>query len=111
MANSQPSRRFLYPNGTILLASTIVDDRAASLQQGDVARGRGLDITEHNLLYASVETGFKIRRAFSSRATMTSTTRDHHRYTLGSKNRFLENRLQANFELYYWNTITSKSAI
>lgn len=61
------------------------------------------DIGPKSLLYASASTGYKSGVLFpalspnniSKPETLTA-------YTLGSKNRFLDNRLQLNFEGFYW---------
>jgi iron complex outermembrane receptor protein len=60
------------------------------------------DIAEQNLLYASVETGFKAGGFFFSHDQGYFKPETIKAYTLGSKNRFLDNRLQLNIEAYYW---------
>ena len=61
------------------------------------------DLGPQSLLYASVATGFKsgilysaVGRNYSDPETLTA-------YTAGSKNRFLDNRLQLNVEAFYWD--------
>jgi len=93
---------FFNPNGTILLASTIDDNQAASYSKVTWRGGADWDITDHNMVYASVETGFKSGGFFFSSDYDVYKPETITAYTLGSKNRFLENRLQANVELYYW---------
>ena len=61
------------------------------------------DVSAESLLYASVETGFK-----SGGFSMSSTYPVYQpetitAYTLGSKNRFFDNRLQANLEIFDWD--------
>lgn len=62
------------------------------------------DVGPASLLYASVETGYKAggffaspdqNRNFFNPETITA-------YTIGSKNRFLDNRLQVNLEAFWW---------
>jgi iron complex outermembrane receptor protein len=59
------------------------------------------DVTETSMLYATVSTGFKAGGFYADQngtfkpETLTA-------YTVGSKNRFLDNRLQFNVEAYYW---------
>jgi iron complex outermembrane receptor protein len=62
------------------------------------------DLTEQNFLYASVETGYRSGGfSFSTDAeTQTFKPETIHAYTIGSKNRFLDNRLQANLEFFYY---------
>lgn len=61
------------------------------------------DILQQSLFYASVETGFRSGGfsgvpGFESFEPETITA-----YTVGLKNRFLDNRLQLNFEGFYWD--------
>ena len=60
------------------------------------------DVAPQSLLYGSVETGF--RSGGFNIATGYDTYQPEYitAYTLGSKNRFLENRLQLNVEAFYW---------
>lgn len=60
------------------------------------------DVAERSLLYASVETGF--RSGGFSLATGFETYQPEYltAYTVGSKNRFFDNRLQLNIEGFYW---------
>jgi iron complex outermembrane receptor protein len=59
------------------------------------------------MIYATVGTGFKAGGFFP--AIVTSTTTNSYKpetitsWTLGSKNRFLDNSLQLNAEAFYWN--------
>ncbi|WP_321396802.1 TonB-dependent receptor [Emcibacter sp.] len=60
------------------------------------------DVTQDNLLYASFETGFR-----AGGFNITIGREDYEpefidAYTIGSKNRFLDNRLELNIELFYW---------
>jgi len=65
--------------------------------------GVAWDLTDRNLLYASMDTGFKSGGFF-----FTADANDAYRpetlraYTIGSKNRFLDNRLQVNLELFQY---------
>ncbi|MCW1985407.1 UNVERIFIED_ORG: iron complex outermembrane receptor protein [Sphingomonas sp. R1F5B] len=66
--------------------------------------GAEYDVGPHSLLYASVETGYR-GGGFSFAV---DPTRQQYRpetiqaYTIGSKNRFFDNRLQLNLEAFYW---------
>ena len=55
-----------------------------------------------SLLYANVATGFKAGGFFPSVRDNTYDPEKLTAYTLGSKNRFLDNRLQLNAEIFYW---------
>lgn len=63
--------------------------------------GLEYDITPASMAYASVSTGFKAGGFY---ATQNGTFQPEvlTAYTLGSKNRFLDNHLQFNVEAYYW---------
>ncbi|MEN7536690.1 TonB-dependent receptor [Aurantiacibacter sp. DGU5] len=61
------------------------------------------DATPDNLIYASFETGF---RAGGFNLTFGQEEYDPEyidAYTIGSKNSFFDNRLQLNFEAFYWD--------
>ena len=61
------------------------------------------DVTPDNLIYASYETGF---RAGGFNLTFGQEEYDPEyidAYTIGSKNSFFDNRLQLNFEAFYWD--------
>lgn len=64
--------------------------------------GLEYDVAPQSLLYASVETGFKSGGFFVSIDDPTFKPEEITAFTLGSKNRFLDNRLQVNLELYDW---------
>jgi len=77
--------------------------RSASYSKITWHAGVDYDLTPQNLLYASVETGFKAGGFFFSSDNGVFKPETITAYTLGSKNRFLDNRLQLNLELYYWD--------
>jgi iron complex outermembrane receptor protein len=60
------------------------------------------DLGARSLLYANVGTAFKAGGFWPGTAPNTYKPELMTAYTFGSKNRFLDNRLQANFELFYW---------
>lgn len=64
--------------------------------------GVEFDAAERSLLYANVATGFKAGGFFGSAAPNTYKPEILTAYTIGSKNRFLDNTLQINAELFYW---------
>lgn len=75
-----------------------------SLQDSNVSWRAGLeaDVSARSLFYATVATGFKAGGFYASLVPNTFKPEKLTAYTLGSKNRFLDNRLQFNLELYYW---------
>ncbi|MDX3899721.1 MAG: TonB-dependent receptor [Sphingobium sp.] len=64
--------------------------------------GVEFDVAERSLLYANVATGFKAGGFYGSLAPNTYRPETLTAYTIGSKNRFLDNTLQLNAELFYW---------
>ena len=64
--------------------------------------GAEWDLTDQNLLYASYETGFKAGGFYFSPVVGQYKPEAIEAYTIGSKNRFLDNRIQINLELFHW---------
>lgn len=93
---------FFNPDGTIRTLSTFVNNQSASYNKVTWRAGADWEITDRNLLYASVETGFKAGGFFFSSDFNVYQPETITSYTIGSKNRFLDNRLQANVEAFYW---------
>ncbi len=89
------------PNTTLARTDVFFNNR---LTTGKVTwRGAAeFDVAPASLLYASVETGF--RSGGFSTGVGYETYRPEYitAYTIGSKNRFLDNRLQLNIEAFYW---------
>jgi iron complex outermembrane receptor protein len=88
--------------GTITKLFAISNDQADSYSKVTWRGAVDWDLTDHNFLYASVESGFKSGGFFFSSDYDVFKPETITAYTVGSKNRFLDNRLQANIELYYW---------
>ncbi|SFK40029.1 iron complex outermembrane recepter protein [Caulobacter sp. UNC279MFTsu5.1] len=65
--------------------------------------GLDFDLAERSLLYASVATGYKSGVLFAASGQNWSQPEGLTAYTVGSKNRFLDNRLQLNVEGFYWD--------
>jgi iron complex outermembrane receptor protein len=94
------------PDGTIVTL-TIVDNTGAAARDVSYRRttwraGAEWDLSDRNLLYASYETGFKAGGFYFSNFTGIYKPESIRAFTLGSKNRFLDNRLQLNVELFHW---------
>ncbi len=60
------------------------------------------DAAARSLVYGNVSTGFKAGGFYPSAGTNTYLPETLTAYTLGAKNRFLDNRLQVNVEAFYW---------
>lgn len=65
--------------------------------------GLEYDVSTKSLLYANVRTGFKAGGLAPALPPNTYKPEKLTAYEIGSKNRFLNNRLQANLELFYWD--------
>lgn len=64
--------------------------------------GTDWQVTKHNMLYASVSTGFKSGGFLQIKDAESYDDEEIIAWEIGSKNRFLENRLQANITAYYY---------
>ena len=93
---------FFNPNGTITTLSTINNDQGASYSKTTWRGGVDWDVTDRNLLYGSVETGYKAGGFFFWSDYNVFQPETITAYTIGSKNRFLDNKVQLNAELFYW---------
>ncbi len=65
--------------------------------------GVEFDLGPRSLLYASVSTGFKSGALFAAEGVNYSRPETLRAYTIGSKNRFFDNKLQLNVEAFYWD--------
>lgn len=101
-----PFGPILSPDGTFTtLTNTNLEGanaKSASFDKTTWRAGLDYDLTDHDLLYTSVETGFKSGGFFYSADQGTFKPETITAYTLGSKNRFMDNRLQLNAEVFYW---------
>jgi iron complex outermembrane receptor protein len=64
--------------------------------------GAQWDVAERSMVYATVATGFHSGGFYFTADNPDYQPEKLTAYTLGSKNRFLDNRLQVNAELFYW---------
>lgn len=106
-AESRPFVGFVvpaFPNFTPIIL-TIASTPQSSVRFSQVTWKAGVefDAGEQSLLYASVSTGFKSGILFSAVGNNSSQPEKLTAYTLGSKNRFLNNTLQLNVEAFYWD--------
>jgi iron complex outermembrane receptor protein len=94
------------PDGTItapaFVDNTGANSKHASFSKATYRGGVDWDVTDQSLLYASYETGFKAGGFFFSTDSGVYKPEKISAWTLGSKNRFLDNRLQLNAEAFYW---------
>jgi iron complex outermembrane recepter protein len=89
--------------GQVTIPSLPIDQHTSdSWRQTTWRAGAEYDLSSASLLYAAVETGFKAGGFFFSHDNPTYQPEKITAYSVGSKNRFLDNRLQLNGELFYW---------
>ena len=91
------------PTGAIVVRSDRYDDNRLKNDRMTYRAAAEFDLAERSLLYGSLETGY--RSGGFSPATGFDTFEPEYltAYTLGSKNRFLDNRVQFNVEAFWWN--------
>lgn len=93
-------------DGTLTIPS-VIDNSGARQKRLSVDKvtyrvGADWQVTSRNLVYASYETGFKSGGAFFSADAGIYRPETIRALTLGSKNRFFEDRLQVNLEGFLW---------
>jgi len=74
----------------------------ASFEKVTYRVGADWDVTSRNLLYVGYETGFKSGGFFFTHDNGTFKPEEIKALTIGSKNRFLDNKLQLNIEGFYY---------
>ncbi|MCB1686939.1 MAG: TonB-dependent receptor [Halioglobus sp.] len=90
------------PRSNLLLIAPVDVDSTQSNDKVTYRLAVEYDLAEESLLYASYETGYRsggFNLAYE-RETYDPETLDA--YTIGSKNRFMDDRLQVNAEAFYW---------
>ena len=97
----------LFPGGpatqpSFLSVRQFQNNNRASFNKVTWRAGVEYDIADRSLLYASYETGFKSGGFFFTTDDPAFGPETIKAWTIGSKNRFLDNRLQLNVELFHW---------
>lgn len=90
------------PDGTTTVPFAIVSDETESFSQWTWRVALDWDLTENSFLYASFETGFKSGGFFFSNDSQVFQPEELEAFTLGSRNRLLDGRLQLDAEAFYW---------
>ena len=85
-----------------LAGSQINLNRKASFEKATWRAGAEWDVGPRSLLYASFEKGYKSGGFFFTSDNPVYRPEQIAAWTIGSKNRFLDNRLQLNVEAFYW---------
>jgi iron complex outermembrane recepter protein len=89
-------------DGTLTMGSRLLADETASFSNWSWRAALDLDVSEQSFLYGSFETGFKSGGFFFSSDSQVFRPERLEAYTLGSKNRWLADRLQVNVEAFHW---------
>ncbi len=92
----------VFPLRPIILDVTTFADTDVSFKKLTWKAGVEFDVGPRSLLYASAATGFKSGSLYSAVGRNYSDPENLTAFTVGSKNRFLDNRLQINVEGFYW---------
>jgi iron complex outermembrane receptor protein len=85
-----------------VLRSPIVIDSGVKNNKFTYRLAAQYDLSSRNMIYASFETGYHAGGFSFARGVETYEPETIRAYTLGSKNRFLDNRLQVNLEAFVW---------
>jgi len=85
-----------------VLRSPIVIDSALKNNKFTYRLAAQYDLTDRNMVYASFETGYHAGGFSFARGVETYAPETIDAYTIGTKNRFLGNRLQVNLEAFWW---------
>jgi iron complex outermembrane receptor protein len=106
-AESRPFVGFVPPGPPdfipIIITIPTVAESDVDFEETTWKAGIEYDLSDDSLLYATVATGFKSGILYSATGRNYSEPEDLTAYTIGSKNRFLDDRLQVNLELFYWD--------
>lgn len=88
--------------GALLIITPNTIQRSASDKEFTYRAAVEYDITPENLVYASFENGFRAGGFNLARGRETYDPEFIDAFTIGSKNRFFDNRFELNAELFYW---------
>jgi len=94
--------RFVLVDGTTLILDSGVIEYDQDVTSTTYKGGIEFDVAENSMLYAQVATGFKQGGLNTSAPPTKFDPETLVAYELGSKNRFLNNRMQVNVEAYYY---------
>ena len=89
-------------NGNILIVAPLAVNRLRTFAKVTYRAAIEYDIAPTSLLYASVETGFRSGGFSASLGHESVEPESITAFTLGSKNRFFDNRAQINIEAFFW---------
>ncbi|WP_203290698.1 TonB-dependent receptor [Maricaulis parjimensis] len=88
--------------GALIVATPTVVDRESGDEEVTYRIAVEYDLTDENLLYASFETGFRAGGFNQAFGFEEYDPEFIDAFTLGSKNRFFDNTLELNAEIFFW---------
>ena len=91
------------PTGAIVIRNDRTDDSRLTNSRVTYRGAVEFDVGPRSLAYASVESGYRSGGFSAATGFETYQPETITAYTLGSKNRFFENRLQVNIEAFWWD--------
>lgn len=91
------------PTGAIISRSDRFDNNRLTNDKVTYRGAIEFDVAPASLLYASVETGYRSGGFSPATGFDTYQPESITAYTLGSKNRFFDNRVQLNLEAFWWD--------
>ena len=91
------------PTGALSIRSNSAFDTALHSHKLTYRGAVELDVAPRSLVYASVETGYRSGGFSAATGFLTYDPETITAYTIGSKNRFFDNRLQINAEGFVWD--------
>jgi len=92
-----------YGNGALLTITPARNTPDNKFKKFTYRLGFEYDVAPQSMVYGSFETGYKSGGYFNSIDNPVFQPETIDAWTLGSKNRFLNNHLQLNLELFWWN--------
>ncbi len=90
------------PTGAIIVRSDRFDNDRLSNHRVTWRSAAEFDLTSRSLLYGSAESGYRSGGFNPATGFETYQPESITAYTIGSKNRFFDNRLQLNLEAFWW---------
>ncbi len=89
-------------DGTLTVGFRVRSDEQKSFSRTTWRGALDWDVGEEHFLFASYETGFKSGGFFFSNDSQVFEPEELGAFTVGSKNRFLDNRVELNVEAFHW---------
>ena len=89
-------------DGVITNVFSIVSDETETFEKWTWRAALDWDVTDDNFLFASVQTGFKSGGFYFSNDSQVFQPEELEAFTLGSRNRLLDDRLQLDVEAFHW---------